>query len=158
MLKNYGRKDIVVTTDDHLKQLSENEHYFVMTLDEVKWLLLGVYPHRSESCSPKELFKSPIQAPRWWSHLSSAEHFHAGPYYMVCVPTADYEQNFIKQVVPEALRQQERELLLSSAWSPSEAYGGLELYKFINRKSWSSTSTGPRSPKASTTDGSAGLS
>lgn len=36
-----------------------------MSLNEIKVLHLGVHTDRNEAYSPKDFFKSPIQAARW---------------------------------------------------------------------------------------------
>ena len=69
LLQNYGRAQLLHTKEG-TKGLIDAYHYCVMTMDEIKVLLLANYNKRSENYEPKNYFSSPMKAARWHSYLN----------------------------------------------------------------------------------------
>lgn len=64
VLHGCGRHDLETTPESKQSQLEDN-HYAMMTSDELKVRLLANYNKRSEEQDPNNSVSSPVLAARW---------------------------------------------------------------------------------------------
>lgn len=130
------------TWEDHFgsNMLMNCGHVCATSLGDLAALLLGLYPYHSEDYTPKRLFKGSTHAARSWSHLSCTKHFCAGQYYMVCLPIADHEHNFIMSFQGQSDRS--ARATSSPICSPRRARptAAWRSAKSSTRRSWPTTS------------------
>lgn len=109
-LKNDGRQDFVSTLES-TQSLVDNDHYCVMSLDELEVLLQGHYNKRPEEFSPKKYVRSPGLAPGGGVILAALQVRATLP-----VPWGVFAQNEPRggslQRLHPALRGEVQELLL----------------------------------------------
>lgn len=112
--------------------LKRKFHNALMGTDELRVMLQGVFTTRSDNYSPRNLFRSPIQAARWWSHLNDNKRYYDDKYFMVCIPIRQYEMNFFSSFRRHYLEMSESSYVQDQIPMTAGTYGGIQVYSIKN--------------------------